>query len=76
MDTCKVSEDAEKHGSNACTIGCFTVAWWIGEADDSFIHIVAPVPFAKETRPDKFQPNPNMSRNLTLFITQGMERIA
>ena len=43
----------------ACAIGCFTVVLWIGEAEESCIHIVAPVPFAEETRLNKFQPNPN-----------------
>ena len=30
-----------------CALGCFTVVWWIGEVEESFIHIVAPVPFAE-----------------------------
>ena len=51
------------------TCGCsqgvpFTIysvtVWWIGDVYESFIHIVAPVPFAEETRLNKFQPNPNM----------------
>ena len=43
-------------------LGCFTVVWWIGEVEEGFIHIVAPVPFAEETRLNKFQPNPNRFR--------------
>ena len=33
--------------------------WWIGEAEESCIQIVAPVHFAEETRLNKFQPNSN-----------------
>ena len=41
---------------------CFIVVWWIVEMEGSFIHIVAPVPFAEETRLNMLQPNPNRFR--------------
>ena len=52
----------KKNHCNIYILGCFTVVWWIGEVEESFIHIVAPVPFAEETRLNKFQPNPNRFR--------------
>ena len=53
-------------GASTQKLGCFTVVWWIGEVEESFIHIVVPVHFAEETRLNKFQPNPNRSRGPTI----------
>ena len=57
-----VIEHGEDKESGIRTLGCFTVVWWIGEVEESFIHIVARVPFVEETRVNEFQPNPNRFR--------------
>ena len=51
-----------RHFRFLCALGCFIVVWWIGEVEESCTNIVFLVPFAEETRLNKFQPNPNRFR--------------